>query len=97
MTVAWRRISCECSEAQVVRGNSFEELLQVDARASCKEGQVTLEMRGSCEKCQAPLEHGGTAFICSFECTFCQACAAAMAQSCPNCGGELVRRPRRKA
>ena len=33
--------------------------------------------------------------ICSFECTFCPACADAMASVCPNCGGELVRRPLR--
>jgi uncharacterized protein len=36
--------------------------------------------------------------ICSFECTFCRDCAtAALAGSCPNCGGELVARPRRPA
>jgi hypothetical protein len=32
--------------------------------------------------------------ICSFECTFCSACAHEVLQGkCPNCGGELVRRP----
>jgi hypothetical protein len=36
--------------------------------------------------------------ICSFECTFCRACADARLQGrCPNCGGELVRRPIRPA
>ena len=35
--------------------------------------------------------------ICSFECTFCAACGDAMAHVCPNCGGELVARPRRVA
>ncbi|MBV9693586.1 MAG: DUF1272 domain-containing protein, partial [Alphaproteobacteria bacterium] len=35
--------------------------------------------------------------ICSFECTFCAACTDAMAGVCPNCGGELVQRPRRIA
>lgn len=38
----------------------------------------------------------GVAMICSYECTFCPACAQAMEQRCPNCGGELVARPRRK-
>jgi hypothetical protein len=33
------------------------------------------------------------AYICTFECTFCPACTRAMAEVCPNCGGELVRRP----
>ena len=35
------------------------------------------------------------ATICSFECTFCPACAEAMEHVCPNCGGELVARPKR--
>jgi len=58
---------------------------------------VPLEMRTICEKCQAPLTHGDLAFICSFECTFCPQCAVTMGQRCPNCAGELVRRPRRAA
>jgi len=34
------------------------------------------------------------AFICSFECTFCRDCVdGELAGVCPNCGGELVRRP----
>jgi len=33
--------------------------------------------------------------ICSYECTFCASCAAEMNDACPNCGGELVTRPRR--
>jgi uncharacterized protein len=56
---------------------------------------MPLEMRRQCEKCQAALGFDDLAFICSYECTFCPACAVSMAQVCPNCGGELVRRPRR--
>jgi uncharacterized protein len=52
-------------------------------------------MRAQCERCQAGLVHGDLAFICSFECTFCPACTMQLSQRCPNCGGELVRRPRR--
>jgi uncharacterized protein len=52
-------------------------------------------MRHECERCNAALEDAGTAFICSYECTFCAACTAAMEHICPNCGGELVARPRR--
>jgi uncharacterized protein len=37
----------------------------------------------------------GEAFICTFECTFCADCAGALEHVCPNCGGKLVRRPRR--
>ena len=53
-------------------------------------------MRTVCEKCHAVLAPDGDAYICSYECTFCEACTSAMAAVCPNCGGELVRRPRRK-
>ena len=56
---------------------------------------MSLEMRRECERCGAALEDGGTAFICTYECTFCAACASAMDHICPNCGGELVVRPRR--
>jgi uncharacterized protein len=57
---------------------------------------MALEMRTKCEKCNAELTAGGEAFICSYECTFCAGCTAAMANVCPNCSGELVGRPRRK-
>jgi hypothetical protein len=58
---------------------------------------MSLEMRGRCEGCGADLDHQALAFICSFECTFCPACAVSTTTTCPNCGGELVRRPRRAA
>ena len=54
-----------------------------------------LEMRGQCETCGVKLEPDGTAYICSYECTFCQACAQDHHHVCPNCAGELVARPRR--
>ena len=55
-----------------------------------------LAMRPDCERCGAdlPAEEGG-AFICSFECTFCAACADALDERCPNCKGELLDRPTR--
>ena len=54
-----------------------------------------LQLRPSCECCDADLPPGSRlARICSFECTFCAACAEEkLANTCPNCGGELVRRP----
>jgi hypothetical protein len=57
---------------------------------------MALEMRESCEKCSAELTKLGEAYICSFECTFCAACTDTMEARCPNCGGELLRRPRRE-
>jgi hypothetical protein len=53
-----------------------------------------LEMRGTCERCGAGLAAEAEAMICVYECTFCPACTEAMSGVCPNCGGELVRRPR---
>jgi hypothetical protein len=52
-------------------------------------------MRPACESCGASLGSEDLAFICSFECTFCPACTVKSGQHCPNCAGELVRRPRR--
>ena len=55
---------------------------------------MALEVKTVCEKCEAPLPVDGVAFICIYECTFCQRCVEQMKSICPNCGGELVRRPR---
>ena len=58
-----------------------------------------LELRPGCECCDKDLPPDSTeARICSFECTFCASCAGGALQGrCPNCGGELVARPRRPA
>ncbi|MCP5148830.1 MAG: DUF1272 domain-containing protein [Pseudomonadales bacterium] len=58
-----------------------------------------LELRPNCECCDKDLPPDSTeAMICSFECTFCRACAdAALNGTCPNCGGNLVARPIRPA
>jgi len=56
-----------------------------------------LQMRPGCECCDVdlPAELPG-ARICSFECTFCEACASGvLGGRCPNCDGELVARPPR--
>ncbi len=54
-----------------------------------------LMLRPNCECCDQDLPPESTdAFICSFECTFCRSCAdGVLGGRCPNCGGELVRRP----
>jgi hypothetical protein len=58
-----------------------------------------LQLRPNCECCDTDLAgDSGDAYICSFECTFCANCATeTLRGKCPNCGGELVRRPRRSA
>jgi len=58
-----------------------------------------LEMRPVCECCaeNLPPDSGG-ALICSFECTFCADCAENILSGiCPNCGGDLTKRPSRAA
>jgi uncharacterized protein len=58
-----------------------------------------LQLRPNCECCNRDLPpESGEALICSFECTFCRACGQGLLGGrCPNCGGELVARPRRPA
>jgi uncharacterized protein len=59
---------------------------------------MALALKSGCEKCAAALPaDAADARICSYECTFCARCADAMHGICPNCGGELVPRPRRIA
>jgi hypothetical protein len=57
---------------------------------------MALEMKPRCEKCGLALAQHSEAYICSYECTFCPDCTRSLASVCPNCGGELVRRPKRK-
>ena len=58
-----------------------------------------LQLRPNCECCDRDLPpESSEAMICSFECTFCRSCVAERLKGiCPNCGGELVARPRRPA
>ena len=54
-----------------------------------------LELRPNCECCDRDLPPDShLARICTYECTFCADCADdTFAGICPNCGGELARRP----
>ncbi|MFK8253468.1 DUF1272 domain-containing protein [Ancylobacter terrae] len=58
-----------------------------------------LELRPNCECCDRDLPPASReAMICTFECTFCIDCATGvLGGTCPNCAGELVRRPVRPA
>jgi hypothetical protein len=58
---------------------------------------MTLQMRPDCENCGRDLPpDSNEALICSFECTFCAACVAGpLGGACPNCGGDLRKRPSR--
>ncbi|MFV0294795.1 MAG: DUF1272 domain-containing protein [Hyphomicrobiaceae bacterium] len=55
-----------------------------------------LILKPNCECCDKDLPaDSDEAVICSFECTFCRECAEQRLPQgrCPNCGGELVKRP----
>jgi hypothetical protein len=56
---------------------------------------MALELKPACERCEVALSQDAPARICSYECTFCTTCADEMGNVCPNCGGELVERPKR--
>lgn len=58
-----------------------------------------MKLKPNCECCDRNLPPESTeAVICSFECTFCAACADEILKgACPNCSGNLVRRPIRPA
>ncbi len=55
-----------------------------------------MSFQAACERCAAPLpEDSREARVCAHGCTFCRSCAShALAHRCPNCGGELLARPR---
>jgi len=55
-----------------------------------------LEMRTECLVCHSELTHLSNAKICSYECTYCPECAADLNNTCRNCSGDLVDRPKRK-
>lgn len=52
-------------------------------------------LKPNCECCDRDLPPSSTAArVCTFECTFCADCAVdRFANTCPNCGGNLVQRP----
>ncbi len=56
-----------------------------------------LELRPSCECCDRDLPPDSSeARICTYECTFCEACVERrLGGVCPNCGVGFERRPSR--
>ena len=60
---------------------------------------MALELRPNCEHCDTDFPPASTeARICSYECTFCEACVRdRLRDVCPNCGGGFAPRPIRPA
>jgi uncharacterized protein len=97
--------AAKCKKASVSRLHSAGRPCGTPPVASFQDGGPTvvaslmLELRPGCECCDRdlPPESPGVR-ICSFECTFCVECAERrLFGRCPNCGGDLVPRPRRSA
>jgi len=53
-----------------------------------------MEPRRECGRCHLGLAAEDPAYHCASECTFCPTCFRQLKFRCPNCSGELVRRPR---
>lgn len=51
-------------------------------------------MKAACERCETALAESEECYVCTYECTFRPDCTEETGHDCPNCGGELVRRPR---
>lgn len=83
-------LALDLAAAAIVLGRS---------RRRAEPAEAGLALRPNCECCDRDLPpDSAQAYICSFECTFCRTCAeGVLAWRCPNCGGELVRRPVRPA
>jgi two-component system, LytTR family, sensor kinase len=58
---------------------------------------MSLIMKAACQRCRSEIPGDALAYICSYECTFCESCVLTLAFRCPNCRGELVPRPLRAA
>ncbi len=54
-----------------------------------------LQLRPTCENCNKSLPPESIeAYICSYECTYCNACVENILHNvCPNCGGGFQQRP----
>lgn len=73
--------------------------MPLPVRALLADTGLVLELRPNCECCDRDLDPASPdVFICTYECTWCYDCAENVLRGiCPNCGGELVRRPIRPA
>lgn len=53
-----------------------------------------LKMKTACEKCSTKTGANETAYIYSFECTFCEYYTTEIGATCTKCAGELLLRPK---
>ncbi|HYA54139.1 MAG TPA: GNAT family N-acetyltransferase [Thermoplasmata archaeon] len=53
-----------------------------------------MERRSECGRCGTSLGEDASAYVCAKDSTFCPTCYRRLRYLCPDCGGELVRRPK---
>lgn len=58
------------------------------------DSDMALEIRGESERGHGSLIRESEAWICVYKCMFLSGCADELARARPDCGGELVPRPR---
>jgi hypothetical protein len=62
-------------------------------RSSTPEEVPVFGLPVHCQRCDRRLTAADDAAACRHGCTFCPRCADELGSVCPNCSGELVRRP----
>ena len=82
----------ELSEVDVRQATIIKQF-DADAEQLTK-AIADLRARRETELGRATTWNAEEARICTYECTFCGECSASLNSICPNCGGELVPRPR---
>ena len=71
-----------------------DELAALDAPAPGMDPDL-LQYKEACDGCGVHLSWIDACSICTHECTWCPECTELHGGVCPNCSGELRRRPRR--
>ena len=67
-----------------------------ETRTQTRCSEPTREARRALAAASGAANGAPDALICTFECTFCADCARTrLGGHCPNCGGDLVKRPTR--
>ena len=83
--------------AKEERNSKAREALLEAAKDEEKNGNLLRLMttpKEKCEKCEKAMPIASDGVSCSFQCTFCDDCGAALKSVCPNCGGALESRER---
>lgn len=97
--VVFARFERTAQDGAVAAGTvDAEDFLDPDELAEAPAPAVDpdlLQYKEACDGCGVHLSWIDPCTICSHECTWCLECTDANGGVCPNCSGELSRRPKR--